>query len=449
MSSDVDKIMRDYREKALASRTRLQRFVDRFVIVPLMVYFFLMITLQFTMGYRLNVTETLLKFILNGVVNPLKPTFLADFQRAILIHMWFVPPIPATWSEFPYTSAAIPLLLAFALFLIYFISRAIAYREVYYLDLGFLAFFVTGLILMVAARNLFSTLYSYYSGTLLLIFLSIPAVLTTSIKRPFTLQHVSRVIPKEIKERDTYKRIHYAIGTAWSVVFVFSAIISYIATLVHIGWLWLALFLMPLFLLVSGFAFTTHFPRWYTRRALNTPLQKSNIPIRPLTRIVGAGLIIFGLLISILGYRQISSIDGILNIVEGFIISGFVGSPLIGLLETVLITGAGQITSILIVLNTIVSIILMVAGVGIITGKKWGWYLAIFGLVSLIGLAWLGLIFPPNVGVMQWIGSFSSYYNTLTFHTPYEPFFFQAVLITGVSLVFFYYLFPKRDQYIL
>ncbi|MGQ9721932.1 MAG: hypothetical protein ACUVXA_11490 [Candidatus Jordarchaeum sp.] len=39
-TEDVDKMMKDYRKKVLASRTRYQRFVDIFSLVPITVYFF-------------------------------------------------------------------------------------------------------------------------------------------------------------------------------------------------------------------------------------------------------------------------------------------------------------------------------------------------------------------------------------------------------------------------
>jgi hypothetical protein len=138
------------------------------------------------------------------------------------------------------------------------------------------------------------------------------------------------------------------------------------------------------------------------------------------------------------------STGGTLNIVEGFLIS-----PVIGLDEAVLITGAAQISSVIVLLETIVPIILIVAGVGIILGSKWGWYLAIGGLVVYIGLIWLGWVFPPNIGIMDWIGTLNYFYTTFAFYTPYEPYFFAAVLFSGVSATFLCYLFPKRNQYIL
>ena len=38
LSSDVDEMMKDYREKALARRTMFQRFVDVFTMVPMPIY---------------------------------------------------------------------------------------------------------------------------------------------------------------------------------------------------------------------------------------------------------------------------------------------------------------------------------------------------------------------------------------------------------------------------
>jgi hypothetical protein len=441
---DLDKMMKDYREKALASRTRFQRFVDTFGLIPITVYFFLMVALVVTAGYGLADTETLLKLLLGGIVNPLNSTFLADLQRAILINMWFINPFQALWDGAIYTAGFISVLVGAILFVVYFISRAVAYREVFYLDLGFLAFFLLGLVLMVVAHNLFDIFYYYYPGTVVYTLLAIPAIITTAAKKPFTFQYVQRIFPKEIKETDVYKQIHYAIGAVWSVIFVVNAVIGYITYYVPIGWLWGALFITPAFFLLFGWAFMTHFSGWYARRALKAPLEKSKAPIRRLTRIVGAGLILFGLLGFLYGFLHTSSTGGTLNIVEGFLIS-----PVIGLDEAVLITGAAQISSIVVLLETIVPIILMVAGVGVILGSKWGWYLAIGGLVFYIGLAWLGWVFPPNIGIMDWIGTLSYFYSALALYMPYEPFFFAAVLLSGTSAVFLCYLFPKRDQYIL
>ncbi|MEM3593343.1 MAG: hypothetical protein QXS27_01300 [Candidatus Jordarchaeaceae archaeon] len=443
-SKDLEKMMKDYREKALASRTRYQRFVDAFTLIPITVYFVLSVILNYNAGVQLVATAFGLKFLLGGIVIPLAPNFLSAFQTAALINMLFVTPVPAMWNEAIYTAAAISMWISTILFLGYFVSRYIAYREVFYLDLGLLAFFVPGSILMIVAHNI-GALYYYYAGFLVYTLLAIPAIITTAIKRPFTFQYARRLVPKEVQQTDVYKRINYAIGTVWSVIFVANATLSYIiATFVATGWLWLALFITVAFFLIFGVAFQTHFPAWYTRRTFKTPLQKSETPIRLLTKIVGGFLILFGLLSFLYGFLHISSTSMIFNIIEGFLIS-----PLIGLVETILITGAAQISSIIVLLETIVPIILMVAGVGIILGNKWGWYTTIGGLVFYIILVWLGWIFPPNIGIMDWIGTFSYFYVTFAFHTPYEPFFFAAVLLSGVSATFLCYIFPKRDQYIL
>ncbi|MEX2723734.1 MAG: hypothetical protein Q6367_007565, partial [Candidatus Freyarchaeota archaeon] len=87
-TEDVDKMMREYREKALASRTRYQRFVDIFSLVPITVYFFSMVILVILTGAGLTALEHLLR-------PPLwlgSPTLLPDFQQSILIHLWFVNP---------------------------------------------------------------------------------------------------------------------------------------------------------------------------------------------------------------------------------------------------------------------------------------------------------------------------------------------------------------------
>nr|MDO8080174.1 hypothetical protein [Candidatus Freyarchaeota archaeon] len=444
-TDDIDKMMRNYREKALASRTRYQRFVDTFSLVPITVYFILMVILEYTTGYGLVVLERVLRlFTIHDLsINVFKATFLADLQLGILIHLWFVNPVPPIWSQSPWTGGAIGVLVGLVLFAVYFISRAVAYREVYYLDLGFLAFFVLGLALMFVAPTVFGTLYYYFPGTLIFSFLAIAALLTTAVKKPFSFQHVQRLFPKEVKETDVYKKIHYAIAGLWGLIFTVNAILGYITYYIPVGWLWLALFVTPPFFLLFGWAFMTHFPAWYTRRALKTKIQKASTPLPRLTRIVGAALILFAVLTFLLGYGQITSTSAISNMVLGFVIS-----PEVGILETVILAGSAQISSILGILDTIVPIILMVSGVGIILGKKWGWYLTMGGLVSYMVLPWLGWVFP-NVGIADWIGSFSNFYSALAFQTPFEVFFFLAVVLSGISSVFFCYLFPKRNRYIL
>ncbi len=404
---DVDKMMKDYREKALASRTRYQKFVDIFSLIPITVYFFSMVTFVVLTGAGLTVLEHLLR-------PPLwlgSPTLLPDFQQSILIHLWFVNPIPPVWSHSPWTAAAISVLIGLALFTVYFISRRIAYKETLYLDLGFLTFFLLGLILMFVAPNLFATLYYYFPGTVIFGLLAIPALVTTAAKNPFSFQHVERLIPPMIKDLDVYKNIHYAIAGFWGLIFVVNAILGYIGYYIPTTKpLWAAIFFMPLFFLIYGWAFMTHFPAWYTRRALKTPLERASTPLPRLVRIVGAALILFAVLVILLSLGQTSSLVGILEIV--------------------------------------VAIILIAAGIGIIFVKKWGWYLTMGGLVSYILLIWLAYLFP-NVSIIDWITSVNNFLYNLSFAAPSEQFLFLAVVLSGISSVFICYLFPKRNYYIL
>jgi hypothetical protein len=446
MSSDIEKLMTDYRDKAKASRTRYQRFVDAFGLYPIAVFVFVMVVLELAIGSGIDNTELMLKlFIIKGAsINPFSTTFLTDLQNTILIYMWFANPIPAMWNSSLYTAAVIGVLIGTILFvLVYFISRAIAYREVYYLDIGVVSFFVLGLILMVVAHNLFTVLYYYFTGELFYAGLAIPAALSTAVKKPFTFQYVKRLFPKEIQQTDVYKKIHYSIGAVWAAVFVFNGIQGYIMYYLPGGWVWFTLFVAPTFFLIYGWAFMTHFPGWYRRRALKAPLEKASTPLRRLTRIVGAALILFGVLTFLLGFEQISSTSALSNMVLGFVIS-----PTVGILETATLAGSAPITSILGILDTIVPILLIVAGAGIILGKKWSWYLTMGGLVAYMILPWLGWVFP-NVGIIDWIGSFSNFYSNLTFNTPFGLYFFLAVGLSGLCSVFFCYLFPKRNQYIL
>ena len=406
-TDDVAKMMKDYREKALASRTRFQRFVDTFSLVPITVYFVAMVILVTSTAAGLTSLERLLRpFLWLG-----SPTFSADFERSIIIHLWFVAPIPTMWSQAPWIAAAVSVSVGFALFAVYFVSRRIAYNETYYLDLGFLAFFLLGLTLMFASPNLFATLYYYFPGTVIFSLLAIPALITTAAKRPFSLQHVERLFPPVIKELDVYKNIHYAISLFWGLVFVVNAILGYITFYIPTtSPLWAGLFFLPMFFLIYGWAFMTHFPGWYTRRALKTPTQKPSTPLPRLVRIVGAALILFAVLVLFVGLGQASSIIGILEIV--------------------------------------VAVTLMVSGVGIILVKRWGWYLTVGGLLSYIALLWLGWLFP-HVTATDWIFSIADFLINLSFAPPSEHFLFLAIVLSGISSVFLCYLYPKRGYYIL
>ncbi|MEM2957659.1 MAG: hypothetical protein QW261_05205 [Candidatus Jordarchaeaceae archaeon] len=405
-TEDIDKMMREYREKALASRTRYQRFVDIFSLVPITVYFFSMVILVILTGAGLTALEHLLR-------PPLwlgSPTLLPDFQQSILIHLWFVNPMPTVWSQSPWNAAAISVLIGLALFAVYFVSRRIAYKEIFYLDLGFLSFFLLGLILMFVAPNLFSTLYYCFPGTLIFGLLAIPAWVTIAARRPFTHQFSDRVIPPMIRELDVYKKIHIIIASVWGTVFTINAILGYLTYYVpSTKPLWAALFFIPLFFLIYAWAFTVHFPAWYTRRVMKTPLQKASRPLPRLVRVVGVFLTLFAVLVLLLNIGQTSYILGILEIV--------------------------------------VAIILMAAGVGIVLVKKWGWYLTVGGLASHIVLLWLAYVFP-NVGLVDWITSINNFLYNLAFAAPSENLLFLAVIFSGISTVFLCYLFPKRNHYI-
>ena len=405
-TEDVDKMMKDYREKILASRTRYQKFVDIFSFVPITVYFFSMVIFTISIGAGLTALEHLLRPSLwLG-----SPTLLPDFQQSVLIHLWFVNPIPTIWSQSPWNAAAISVLIGLALFAVYFISRRIAYKEIFYLDLGFLSFFLLGLILMFVTPNLFSTLYYCFPGPLIFGLLAIPAWITIAAKRPFTHQFSDRVIPPIIRELDIYKKIHYIIASVWGMVFTINAILGYLTYYApSTKPLWAALFFTPLFFLIYAWAFTVHFPAWYRRRVTKTPLKKASRPLPRLVRIVGVALILFAVLILLLNLGQISYILGILEI--------------------------------------IVAVILMAAGVGIVLVKKWSWYLTVGGLASHIVLVWLAYVFP-NVGLVDWITSINNFLYNLSFAAPSENLLFLAVILSGISSVFLCYLFPKRNHYI-
>lgn len=184
-AESLDKMMKNYREKALASRTRFQRFVDIFAMVPIATYFIVMFTGVFTTGARLTSLDLTSRFF----VMFSSSNFLAGFLQSILIHLWFIPTTPAMWNPSLLTPAAISVLVGFALFIVYFISRGLAYKQIFYTDLGFLAFFLLGLTLMFVVPSLFTTLYYYYPATLVFLLLAIPSLLSIVAKKPFTFQH--------------------------------------------------------------------------------------------------------------------------------------------------------------------------------------------------------------------------------------------------------------------
>lgn len=217
-TDDVDKMMKKYREKALASRTRFQRFVDIFTMVPMPTYFVLMALGLFLTGIRL----TSLDLTLRSYVIFSGSDFLAGFQQSILIHLWFIPSIPAVWNTSLLAPASISVLVGLALFTVYFVSRRLAYKKTYYIDLGFLAFFLLGLLLMFVSPSLFATLYYYYPATLLFTLLTIPSAFSIFAKKPFTFQHVERVYPPSVREMDIYRKIHYRISTFFVIVFAIS-----------------------------------------------------------------------------------------------------------------------------------------------------------------------------------------------------------------------------------
>lgn len=169
-SDDVDKMMSEYREKALASRTRFQRFVDFFGKIPMPTYFIVMFTGVFLNGSRLNSLDLLLRSLV--VLN--SPDPLTGFQQSILIHLWFIPPIPAQWNSSLLVPGVTSVFVGFTLFIIYFISRRVAYKQTYYVDLGFLGFFLLGIILLFTSPKIFATLYYYYPASLVFLFLAVP-----------------------------------------------------------------------------------------------------------------------------------------------------------------------------------------------------------------------------------------------------------------------------------
>nr|MDO8080175.1 hypothetical protein [Candidatus Freyarchaeota archaeon] len=405
---DVDKMMRNYRKKALASRTRFQRFVDIFAMIPMPVYFILMSVGVSLTGVRL----TSLDLTLRSYVVFSNPNLLTGFQQSILIHLLFVPPTPATWNPSLSTPAAISVLVGFALFAVHFISRRLAYKKIYYLDLGFLVFFLLGLTLLFAAPSLFATLYYYYPATLVFILLAIPSLLSIVAMKPFTFQYVERVYPPSIRELDIYKKIHYRIAAFFTLVFVISAAVFYFRFyLPTASPVFTILFFIPFYFLALGWAFMTHFIGWYRRIVLKTPLQKPSNPLPSPVKIGGALLIIYGQLTLVAGLWMSASI---------------------------------AFTA----LAYIVAIILMVSGFGIILVRKWGWYLTMIGLLSNIALFWLAWVSTPY-SLPDWLASIGSFFVTLSFYPPTDNLLFLALIFSSISSLFLCYLFPKRNYYLL
>ncbi|MFB0561496.1 MAG: hypothetical protein ACETWM_09830 [Candidatus Lokiarchaeia archaeon] len=405
---DVDKMMSDYREKALASRTRFQRFVDIFTMLPMPTYFILMFLGVFSTGTRLTSLDlTLRAYVMSNSSN-----FLAGFQQSILIHLWFIPTTPAMWNPSLLTPGTTSVLIGFALFAVYFISRRLAYNQIYIIDLSFLSFFLLGIILLFAAPNLFATLYYYYPATLVFALLAIPTFLSIVAKKPFTIQHVERVYPPEIKELDIYRKIHYRIAAFFVIVFVINAAVFYLRfSLPTASPVFTALFFMPFYFLILAWAFMTHFIGWYRRRELKTALEKPPTPLPNLVKIGGALLIIYGQF-------------------------------------TLIVSLWMSITIAITALAYIIAIILMLSGVGIILVKKWGWYLTIGGLLSHIGLFWLAWFATPY-SLSDWLASIGSFFVTLSFYPPSDNLLFLALIFTVISSVFLCYLFPKRNYYLL
>jgi hypothetical protein len=407
-TDDVDKMMKKYREKALASRTRYQRFVDTFAMVPMPTYFVLI-----TLGvYLTGISLTSLDIALRSYVVFSSPDFWTGFQQSIFIHLLFIPPTPALWNSSLLTPAAISVSVGFALFAVHFISRGLAYKKIYYIDLGFLAFFLLGLILMFASSSLFSTLYYYYPATLVFAFLTIPCLLSIFAKKPFTFQHVERIYPPSIRELDIYKKIHYQIAAFFVFIFVISAAVFYFRFyLPTASPVFTVLFFMPFYFLALGWAFMTHFIDWYRRIVLKTPLQKPSNPLPSLVTIVGALLIIYGQLTFIAGLWMSASIT-------------------------------------FTALAYVVAIVLMVSGTGIILVRKWGWYLTMVGLLSNIALFWLAWV-STTYTLPDWLASIGSFFVTLSFYPPTDTLLLLALIFSSISSLFLCYLFPKRNYYLL
>ena len=407
-TDNVDKMMKNYRKKALASRTRFQRFVDIFSMVPMPIYFVLMAVGVFLTGARLASLDLTLRIL----VVFSNPDFWAGFQQSVLIHLWFIPPTPAGWNTSLLTPAAISVLVGFVLFAVYFVSRRLAYQKTYYIDIGFLAFFLLGLILMFASPSLFATLYYYYPASLVFVLLAIPSLISIVVGKPFTFQHVERVYPPSIRELDIYKRIHYWIAALFVIIFVISAAVFYFRFyLPTASPVFTVLFFIPFYFLALGWAFMTHFMEWYQRQVLNTPLQKPSNPLPSTVKIVGALLIIYG---------QLTLVAGL-----------WMSAPIT-----------------LTALACIVAIVLMVSGVGIIIVRKWGWYFTMLGLLSNIALFWVAWA-SASYNLSDLLASIGTFFVSLSFYPPTDNLLFLALIFSSISSLLLCYLFPKRNYYLL
>lgn len=407
-AGDVDKMMRDYKEKALASRTRFQRFVDIFTMIPMPTYFVLMALGVFSTGTRITSLDIALRFlVMFSNSNP-----LAGFQQSILIHLYFIPPIPAMWNSYLLAPAATSVLVGFTLFAVYFISRRLAYNQIYYIDLGFLSFFLIGLILMFVAPTLFNTLYYYYPASLIFILLAISSLISIIIRKPFTFQHVERIYPPSIRELGIYRKIHYWIASFFFVIFAINATIFYFRFyLPTTSPVFTVLFFIPFYFLALSWAFAIHFIGWYRRLVMKTPLQKPSHPLPNLVRIVGALIIIYGQL-------------------------------------TLLVSLCISPSIAFIVLAYIVAVTLMVSGFGIILVRKWGWILTMIGLLSNISLFWLAWL-TTSYNLQDWLASIGNFFVTLSFYPPSDNLLFVALIFSIISSLFLCYLFPKRNYYLL
>jgi hypothetical protein len=371
-------------------------------------YFVIMTLGVFSTGTRLTSFDIALRFL----VMFSNPNFLTGFQQSILIHLYFIPPTPAMWNSYLFAPAAISVLVGFTLFAVYFISRRLAYNKIYYIDLGFLAFFLIGLILMFAVPTLFNTLYYYYPASLIFILLAIPSLVSIIAGKPFTFQHVERVYPPSIRELDIYRKIHYWIASFFSLIFLINAAVFYFRFyLPTTSPVFTVLFFVPFYFLALGWAFATHFIGWYRRLVMKTPLQKPSSPLPNLVRIIGALLIIYGQLTLLAGLCISSSI--------AFIILAY-----------------------------IVAVTLMVSGFGIILGRKWGWIFTMIGLPSNVCLFWSAWL-TTSYNAPDWLASIGSFFVTFSFYPPSDNLLFPALIFSIISSLFLFYLFPKRNYYLL
>jgi len=144
---------------------------------------------------------------------------------------------------------------------------------------------------------------------------------------------------------------------------------------------------------------------------MKTPLQKPSSPLPNLVRIIGALLIIYGQLTLLAGLCISSSI--------AFIILAY-----------------------------IVAVTLMVSGFGIILGRKWGWIFTMIGLPSNVCLFWSAWL-TTSYNAPDWLASIGSFFVTFSFYPPSDDLLFPALIFSIISSLFLFYLFPKRNYYLL